>query len=377
MKKLYVYADEAAFLRGTEEILGTGILISETPIDQTVVTTAMKLLFDDQEFDKKMDQRTIDNGYFHASEDSKNGHSHFCRGIVGNISGNFVYSYLSKTNRSNRSAESLFRLTLKLVCGKFMDEPCDVEMIVEGRMGFGQHNVNQFLAEFHKEYALLADNLPSIINIFSKISITIADKTHPGLQVVDFILWAMNRTMMTPGNNVWRDRLTLKLREFLSTEDADQSSGHYYLKKPLLDYTHLDDSRISYPYPVPKEIPKSADLLDYYDFIENTLAHYSTAVLPLHCLHWQEAIQQSNAMITNGKFDESALKFICYTFIYIFDTLPIYGEFSDDDQEAWLDILFAKRLAGIVIGNGRIHHGRTRDAILRWKWAQQKPYHNL
>lgn len=79
MKKLYVYADEAAFLRGTEEILGTGILISETPIDQTVVTTAMKLLFDDPDFDKKMDQRTIDNGYFHASEDSKNGHSHFCR----------------------------------------------------------------------------------------------------------------------------------------------------------------------------------------------------------------------------------------------------------------------------------------------------------
>jgi len=111
-----------------------------------------------------------------------------------------------------------------------MDEPCDVEMIIEGRMGFGQHNVNQFLAEFHKEYALLADNLPSIINIFSKISITIADKTHPGLQVVDFMLWAMNRVMMIPCNNTWRDRLTLKLMEFLSTEDADQNSGHYYLE---------------------------------------------------------------------------------------------------------------------------------------------------
>lgn len=235
-------------------------------------------------------------------------------------------------------------------------------------MGFGQHNVNQFLAEFHKEYALLADKLPSIINIFSKISITIADKTHPGLQVVDFMLWAMNRVMMIPRNNTWRDRLTLKSMELLSTEDADQNSGHYYLNKPILDYKNLQHSKISYPYLVPKKIPKSADVSDYYDFIENTLIHYSSAVLPTHSQHWQEDIQRSYVMITSSKFDEPALKFICYTFIYIFDTLPIYGELSDGDEETWLDILFAKRLAGIVIGKGGIHHGRTKDAVLRRKW---------
>jgi len=108
MKKLYIYADEAAFLSGTEEILGTGILISETPIDQTVVTTAMKLLFDDPDFDKKMDQRTIDNGYFHASEDSKNGHSHFCRGIVGNISSNLCIPTLVKPTAATGQQKASF-----------------------------------------------------------------------------------------------------------------------------------------------------------------------------------------------------------------------------------------------------------------------------
>ncbi|MBC7408803.1 MAG: hypothetical protein H7339_10480 [Arcicella sp.] len=92
MKKFYVYADEATFNRGSEEFLGTGIFISETQVNQEVVVHALKLLADDTDFDKKMDDRTINHGYFHASEDSKNAHSHFCRSIVERGNGNFIYS---------------------------------------------------------------------------------------------------------------------------------------------------------------------------------------------------------------------------------------------------------------------------------------------
>lgn len=372
MKKLYVYADEATFLRGSKEILGTGIFISQIQIDQAVVNDAMKLLLADPDFDKKMDKRTADYGYFHASEDSKNAHSHFCRTIVEKASGNFVYSYLSKKNRAFRSEESLYRLTLKLVSSKFMDEPYDVEMIVEERMGFGQNSISRFLDSLNREYALLANNQPGIINIFSKISITTADKKQPGLQIVDFMLWAMNRSMMIPKNNTWKDRLNLRLNDFVRTEDYDQSSGNYYINKSAIDYNDLDNVRCKYPYHVPTDIPKEgATVLDYYQYIENIITHLNTGEIPEHCIHWKESIQKSHEIITGNKFVETSLKFICYTFIYIFDTMPVYKELADKDEEDWLDILFAKRLAGIVVANGAIHNARTRDAILRWKWGQK------
>jgi hypothetical protein len=374
MKKRYVYADEASFLRGTEEILGTGIFISKTQIEGKIITQAMQLLISDPDFDKKMDQRTFDHGYFHASEDSKNAHSHLCRCIVENVSGNFVYSYLSKNGQPGRPDESLYRLTLKLVFSKFMNEPCEVDLIMEERMGFSQYVVSRFLKEYYQEYARIAGNLPSIINIFPKISISVSGKSQPGLQVVDFILWAMNRSMMIPKLNTWRERLKLKLSESMRSENGQQVSGNYFINKPVLEYAELTNTRINYPFNLPENIPiVDAHITNYYHYIELFLTHISLGQLPDHCLHLQGGVIKSQEVISGKEaFNEKSLQLICYTFIYLFDTLPVYRDFKEEDEESWLNILFAKRLAGIAVGSGGIHHGRTRDSILRWKWAQNK-----
>lgn len=79
--EIFAYADETIFdIDSAQGIyaVGYGIFISQHPITSDVVSEAMTNLKNDPEINDTSDISTIAHGYFHASEDSKNAHSHFC-----------------------------------------------------------------------------------------------------------------------------------------------------------------------------------------------------------------------------------------------------------------------------------------------------------
>ncbi len=80
----HVYSDESTF-SDPRLCIGVGMLLSDSDISAALITNAMNALREDPDrFEgrsKTIDDRTIERGYFHASEDSKNAHSHLCNQI--------------------------------------------------------------------------------------------------------------------------------------------------------------------------------------------------------------------------------------------------------------------------------------------------------
>ena len=70
-------------------------------------------------------------------------------------------------------------------------------------------------------------DIPSYKTYFPKINIVLAGKSHPGLQVVDFMLWAINRSKKTPPNEIWMKRLAFKTWHYYK-DDGGHNRGQYY-----------------------------------------------------------------------------------------------------------------------------------------------------
>ena len=76
--------------------LSSGLLACDVPITKAVVDAALHNLQADPDRHKprhkEKDDRTLQRGYFHASDDSQNAHGHLCRSIVKHVAGTFFYS---------------------------------------------------------------------------------------------------------------------------------------------------------------------------------------------------------------------------------------------------------------------------------------------
>ena len=88
--KLFVYFDETTFDDG--RAFGYGGLLTDQPIEASVIEAALACLRSDLDFDDQYDQRTLDRGWFHASEDSRNAHSHLRTQIGSSIHGQFIHT---------------------------------------------------------------------------------------------------------------------------------------------------------------------------------------------------------------------------------------------------------------------------------------------
>ena len=372
-KEIFVYSDESIFLRGKTEYVGTAHMITMEPVQNDLVINALHFLSTDCDFDNKKDTLTISRRYFHASKDSKNAHGHFCKGIRENIKCSFLYSYVKKPIApiKNKSNEALARLTFKIASTRFFDEHFNIHFIIESREGFNSNVANDVINSLYRDIERMAYNMPSIISIFPEVNIEFRDKNDPGLQTVDFLLWSMNRSLYEPPNKFWKDQVNLKLLEYSHDENKSTFGGSYYLNENILSFN--SSLRLDYPYKTPENTKDGATVLDYYVFIENIIISYADNPIPRHAQFLVLKIEKAKKSILKDKkhFTEKDLEIICSTFIRIFDTIPIYDELKDSDKEQWEDILFARRLSGLVLVNNTINSSRTRSAILRFKWHEQ------
>lgn len=100
---VFAYADETIFTiepNSNLRALGCGILISRTEITPEVIREAIHNLSIDPDFDEKKDTRTLERKYFHASDDSKNAHSHLCNSINKHIKSVFDFTYYDNSTEN-------------------------------------------------------------------------------------------------------------------------------------------------------------------------------------------------------------------------------------------------------------------------------------
>lgn len=117
MNHRYIYLDETTFGE-CDEYCGYGSLITESQITNIVINEALKNLQGDPDMGKgsckKQDHRTLDRQYFHAGDDSKNGHSHLCRSINKHVLGRFHYNFFQTRQHHFQDAEEAYSLASKL-----------------------------------------------------------------------------------------------------------------------------------------------------------------------------------------------------------------------------------------------------------------------
>ncbi|WP_277960741.1 DUF3800 domain-containing protein [Pseudomonas sp. RIT-To-2] len=258
---MFVYLDETEFGEGA--FSGYASLITEKRIDREIIEEALENLRKDPdrflEPQKAMDDRTLERGFFHAADDSKNAHSHLCNAINKHIKGNFK-SHIFHVNKHNFSdTEEIYDLASKLAVVGLFSKSRELTFIFEGRNGL---NVQKLLEKWWPDlWRGLSQNCflaPFIVKYYPDVKFETSDKSNPGSQVVDFILWASQRAVYS-NDSKWFDRIEGWAKSRTTTIDGGWD-GHSITRLPPED-------QVSKRYDVEDSL-RETSLLD----IDNALA---------------------------------------------------------------------------------------------------------
>lgn len=206
---MYVYLDETEF--GEGKYSGYASLITEKRIGQEVIDDALKNLEDDpdrfQEPQKTMDDRTLARGYFHAADDSKNAHSHLCNSINKHVLGNFKSHTFHTDSLNFKNTEDAYDLASKLSVVGLFSKTRELTFIFEGRNGLSAKLLlERWWPALWKSLSQNCFSAPFIVKYYPKVKFEISDKSDPGSQVVDFILWSSQRATYVKDDR-WYNRL--------------------------------------------------------------------------------------------------------------------------------------------------------------------------
>lgn len=371
---IYAYADETIFVANTETnelALGCGIFVTESKIEQSVIDDAILKLSEDNDFDSFKDKRTISRNYFHASEDSKNGHSYLCRAINENIKGVFDYTFINKINLKDTTqkgfSESIFNRCLSHSTIELFLATDEVFLVIENRNEINEATLLNWKKQVYNMYEGTAYNLPTYKTFYPKLNISLKGKSEPGLQVVDFLMWAANRKKTINPDETWHRRL--KYNTWFEYEDeGNQNRAKFHLNSTPLDRDVHNDYPVKF-----KKFEEWEDFLYAYIAIERFLVHIDKSDFTTQSIHLYDDFHNISMKLANDTYHlkSSDYKEIGSTYLRLFDTLPIYRDVKDSDLDSWTILLNSKYLASMLVRNDQIHFNRTKGEIHRWRYKMQ------
>jgi hypothetical protein len=338
----WIYVDESQGPSGTEagRPFWLAALILERPITQDLIDAALQRLRNDPEAKgKRYDDATLARGFFHASEDSKNTHSALCKEIVErDLAAAFDSSqWFFSRDEEGIDGARLHRLSVALsAMSAFQSDYDRLHLVVARREGsFEERDVPKLLqfvrdAGFHN-----VAQMPHLGTRFTEIDFELVDGKHPGVQVCDFVLWAVQRAKPERTKHTGDTRWLERLRIFVWAQGGAEGGPHRKVAatlgrgfKPTL---LLLPGAIS-PRPV-------ADLTgpEQWELVCKMAADVhrvaASASTSPRIKHWASDVAQAAALCerahTLSHRDLSdALRVILTTFVLICDTLPVFHRSS-------------------------------------------------
>lgn len=206
----YIYLDETTFSVPDARI-GYGTLITDTEISQEIINDALTQLEKDPDRhippQLKIDDATLERGFFHASEDSKNAHSHLCVAINNNVNGYFSSNYFDNEVfiLNGKPTNYVYEISSSLSIISGLSTTSAVKVIFEERSGLNLPNIKKWFQKLETELLMSIYEQPYIPCFFPKVYFEIQSKSNPGLQCVDFLLWTVNRH--NNGDKKWLSRI--------------------------------------------------------------------------------------------------------------------------------------------------------------------------
>ena len=216
-----------------------GMVFAEKPFETEFIESALESLKSDSDVktsdEEIRDKALLERGWFHASEDSKHAHSYFCVGLNA-IKEPYEYKVIY-WDKEYKGAEDLkteadvHRHLIQQVLTEFAShEKFRLHVNIAHRSSFSTNHINKFKKEHIDSQLYSASKTPFITSsVINDIRVSVVDGSDPGIQLVDFILWAYKRKLIN-GNTIWYDRI-------------------------------IDDSRIKFSNPPSENFPFGADEL--------------------------------------------------------------------------------------------------------------------
>lgn len=387
-KILYLYIDESVFLHDDKEFYSVGMLALEQEPNPELIEEALIHLKNDPDINKektkKMDANTLSRGFFHATDDSMNAHSHFCKAILeNNVNGIVYYSVLKPNIESELSAEKKHRINTELVSLITTGFDGEIKIFIEQRTEFTQSVAQKFYESFYETIDQGAYLQPFLSTLYPKIEVNVVEKSNPGIQIIDFITWAMNNQYSRNKKGEWVGRLLLKFSMRYDVPTGYMAGSEYYLGKGIViqQILRLD----SYPHQalsLNDDFYRTIDLQTTYMIAEQILNEIHKNRLPDQASHFQEELDELNNHLQKDIVSTDTIKRAAKLFIRLFDTLPMYSSFSkDQDHKFYKVLLHVKRSMGLMNG-GKINglpaaefFKQIREAIILTNKSilQQKP----
>jgi hypothetical protein len=348
-----------------------GVLILENQIADGICARALAALAADPEAaGDGRDRATLARGFFHASLDSKNAHSALCRSIVeAKLDAYFMDMQWKfdppkvQTSSETERVGGLHSLVNMLASMSVLDDDYDfVHMEVARRAGtFDEFHAERLTALFDEErLGSVIESTAGFRARFPGFDIKVSDGSNAGVQVCDFLLWAVQRKKLL-GDDPWQGRVNLRMLYEGSEVDGHQAKGHYVLGEPR-------DASF-----VPKSSHPRAPQLGSMPLpeIEQAMLEIEADIRRAHreAVRGDRRIQQHAAVLTaavdvlDGRANASGVVDVAKAFILTADTMPLY----DPKNEREATRASEKRLVSAFVLDGRFLNGvRTRDHWSRW-----------
>ncbi len=348
---IYLYSDESTFSKPNNYV-GTGVLSSESPIDKNVISDAIKALKKDEdrlkEPEKKLDKKTLSRGYFHASEDSKNAHSHLCTSINKHIDAEFNCIFLNPKVDRETSKNELYRLTSIFSNDWALKTRENVLLTIEDRGGLTISKLKEWNNQRENHMLLDSYEFPFFPIYFPKVEFNIKNSTDPGLQCTDFVLWCVNRE--TNGDSTWIKRINTQYRDKIQTENNSSGGSNISINKGI---------ELTNPFYTIKDFPEKKgespnhDLLgSYYVWAINIIENIVKDKFPSHISHLEEGcislIKNKNNINYPGYIEELAT-----VYLKLFDTTPLID--NNTNQEVKEKLLLSKKYLSLVLNKQFMH----------------------
>lgn len=347
---MYIYLDETA--SPDNRYKGYGALLSKDSccLGNVVSDALMELKKDDDRFNpknKKYDDATLDRGYFHACEDSKNAHSHLCSSINKFIGKNDVYfsAYLIDTH-SPKSSDLKFSAYVSTLQLSSIRHP--VKLVFEEGGFFSVSSLESYYIN-HNNYSLMnIYDLPFSELTYPLLSFETSIKSNPGIQICDFLLWVSLRHMYF-SEPTWYDRIISSSKSISRVKE--NSNWYWYdISKGYIGDNHYYSIN-DYDTELEKTL-KFDEFVNYFHSIEQVLINEE---YPQYMSHIKDEINLYMRNHTEG-YTTQRIENFAKLYLKIFDMKPIITEETSNQDKnrlliykKWMSLLLRDDLSNGVM----------------------------
>jgi len=282
-----------------------------------------------------------------------------------------LFLHYKNHGKKKRTDEQLHRLNSALSILSNTHSSVPIMVILEKRNKFGPHHAVKFVNYYYQQLELAIYEPPGIPDFFPRINIQILDKREPGIQVIDFILWALQKSKVLGTPSEWEKRLKIEPTYSMKEEDGPMLGDNYYLKKEIIDPLR---SHPNGALPSKDNKITNNDLANVYCTVESILHNLSKQVLPQHVKHLEAKLKKLCSEIRKlSNFGPNHVRKVASIFLRLFDTLPIYE--GIDNVKMIKTLLYAKKYLSLTLHSDKGNGVRTCDffAQIRRHYFKNKP----